>query len=335
MKISIIGTGSWGLVIGKLLYDNGHQISFWSALESEIELLSRENKYDIKLPGVDLPKDFKYTANIAEVLKDPDMIIMAVPSAFVRSTAKLMNQHIPKTSPYLVSLTKGITEDTLQRMSEVILEEIKWLKKDNMVVLSGPSHAEEVARHIITAVTVACSNIDVAKDIQKVFSNDYFRVYVVEDVIGVELSGSLKNVIAVATGVLDGLGLGDNTKGALITRGLVEITRLGQEMGANVNTFSGLAGMGDLITTCTSKHSRNRYVGEHIGKGESLEEVLAGMSMVAEGVITCRSAEALSKKHHIDMPIVNTVFKVLFEGADVKSSIDGLMRRSLKLETLV
>jgi len=236
------------------------------------------------------------------------------------------------TSPIVVSATKGITEDTLQRQSQVLLSNIPWLTPENMVTLSGPSHAEEVSRGIPTTVVSAGPGKTQVETVQQVFSGGNLRVYTCNDQIGVELAGSLKNVIAIATGILDGLGMGDNTKGALMTRGLAEITRLGEALGANPRTFAGLAGMGDLITTCMSRHSRNRYVGEHIGKGESLETVLAGMKMVAEGVPTCRSAFALSKKLGVSMPITEECHNVLFSGKNVQQAIRDLMQRELKAE---
>jgi len=332
-KVTIVGTGSWGLTLGKLLHENGCKIRFWTHSPEEAELLRTNSSYEAKLPGIQLPKDFQYSTNLAEVCAGAEFIVMAVPSAFVRNVSKQLGQLSMDGDTILVSLTKGITNDTLQRMSEVMLQEIPWLEDRCVVALSGPSHAEEVARRVVTAVVAACKDLTTAALVQETFSNDYFRVYSSEDIVGVELGGALKNVIAVASGVIDGLNQGDNTRGALMTRGLVEIARLGEAMGSDMRTFMGLTGMGDLITTCTSQHSRNRFVGEKIGRGEKLDDILAGMSMVAEGVPTCKSAVALAEKHGIEMPITQAVYNTLFGGADPRENILDLMQRALKVET--
>jgi glycerol-3-phosphate dehydrogenase (NAD(P)+) len=334
MKISILGAGSWGLTIAKLLSEKQHEIYCWTNSQKEVELLQAENRYEAKLPGVELPASFIYSTDLHSVLNNAEIVVMAVPSQFVESVARQCSAATPAANCLMVSLTKGITQGSHRRMSQILIEDISWLKADRTAVLSGPSHAEEVAAGIPTSVVMACSDLSVAARLQKVFSNEYFRVYTSDDVIGVELCGSLKNVVAIATGILDGLGLGDNTKGALMTRGLAEISRLGENMGAQMRTFAGLAGMGDLITTCISRHSRNRHVGEQIGKGRSLKDILNEMVMVAEGVPTCRSGWEMAQKSGVDMPITEAVYKVLFEGKDPGEAAAELMTRELKLETI-
>ena len=332
MKIAVLGTGGWGLTLGKHLHESGHSLAFWTHSTEEVELLSRENEYKDKLPGIKLPAAFKYFTHMPSAISGAEIVLVVVPSQHMASVARMLGAIPVVKSPVVVSATKGITEDTMLRMSEVLLQNIPWLTPDNMVTLSGPSHAEEVSRGIPTTVVSAGPGHAQTSLVQQAFSARNLRVYTCDDQVGVELAGSLKNVIAIATGILDGIGLGDNTKGALMTRGLAEITRLGEALGANPRTFAGLTGMGDLITTCMSRHSRNRYVGEHIGKGEKLEKVLAGMKMVAEGVPTCRSAFALAKRLDVEMPITEAVHQVLFEGRSVKEAIQALMQRELKAE---
>ncbi|GHV12881.1 glycerol-3-phosphate dehydrogenase [NAD(P)+] [Fibrobacterales bacterium] len=334
MKISILGTGGWGLALGKVLEGNGHEISFWTPSAAEVESLSQNSENKDKLPGVELPKSFRYTTDMAGATENAGIIIFAVPSQFMESTAALLCE-CEKREVSVVSATKGISENSLKRMSEVILSNVKWLSADSVVALSGPTHAEEVARGVYTAIVAASPNQNLAKSVQEIFSNKTFRVYTSQDIVGVELCGSVKNVIAIAGGIIDGLenGVGDNTKAALITRGQAEIRRLGEKLGANPLTFSGLAGIGDLIVTCMSRHSRNRFVGEQIGKGKSLSEVLANMKMVAEGVPTCRSSHALAYSCGIEMPIVNAVYETLFNGKNPRVAIEELMTRELKAES--
>ncbi len=333
MKVTVIGTGGWGLTLGKHLHEFGHTVVFWTHSPQEAEMLAREREYKDKLPGVTLPAEFRYFTHMATAVSSAEIILSVVPSQHTAAIAKqLASVDLSANPPIVVSATKGITEDSLQRISEVMLQHIPWLAPSNMVTLSGPSHAEEVSRSIPTTVVSAGPGQAQVETVQKAFSGGALRVYTSPDQVGVELSGSLKNVIAIATGMLDGLGMGDNTKGALITRGLAEITRLGEALGANPRTFAGLAGMGDLITTCMSQHSRNRYVGEHIAKGKTLDEVLAGMKMVAEGVPTCRSAYALAKKMNVEMPITEECYHVLFENKSVKQAVSDLMNRELKAE---
>lgn len=334
MKVTVLGTGGWGLTLGQVIYENKNDITFWTNSQAEVDLLSTEHQYKDKLPGVIFPADFKYTTDMNAALEGAEMVMIVVPSQFMGGVAKNLGQWTPEKGkePVVVCATKGILEGTNQLMSEVLLENVPWLTDDKMVAFSGPSHAEEVSRHVLTAIVAASTNEDSAKLVQKAMSCSYLRVYTSTDIIGVELCGSVKNVIAIASGVLYGVGAGDNTRAALLTRGQAEMCRLGRAMGANPETFAGLAGMGDLIVTCLSQHSRNRYVGEHIGKGETIDQVLGGMKMIAEGVPTCRSTKALADKLGVEMPIVNAVYDLLFGGKTVKEVFDEIWGRDLKAE---
>jgi len=335
MKVSILGTGGWGLALGKVLHGNGHNVVFWTPSLAEAELLTQEREYKDKLPGVKLPEEFKYSTDMVAVIDNADMLVFVVPSQYMESTAQLLGEcGSPKKIPIAVSATKGISENSLKRMSQVILSHVQWLSEEEIVVFSGPTHAEEVAREVYTAIVAAGKNVDSAKKVQDAFSNKSLRVYTSNDVIGVELCGSVKNVIAIAGGIIDGLGqgVGDNTKAALITRGLAEIRRLGEALGANSHTFAGLAGIGDLIVTCMSRHSRNRFVGEQIGMGKSLKEILSHMKMIAEGVPTARSTYQLAKSSSVEMPIVNAVYETLFNKKNPREAITELMARELKAE---
>ncbi|MCL1966381.1 MAG: NAD(P)-dependent glycerol-3-phosphate dehydrogenase [Fibromonadales bacterium] len=335
MKISILGAGSWALALGKVLHKNGHSVVFWTPSAKEAELLAKEREYKDKLPGVELPPEFKYLTDMAKTAENADMIVLAVPSQFMEGTAKSLGEcDVPKKIPIVANATKGISESSLKTMSEVILSNVKWLSEEEIATLSGPTHAEEVARGVYSAIVAASRNEVCAKIVQEAFSNKTLRVYTSQDIIGVELCGSVKNIIAIAGGIVDGLeaGVGDNTKAALITRGQAEICRLGEALGANPRTFSGLAGIGDLIVTCMSLHSRNRFVGEQIGKGKTLDEVLANMKMVAEGVPTAHSTYELAKKTNVEMPIVNAVYEVLFKQKNPRDAIEALMSRELKAE---
>jgi len=335
MKVSILGTGSWGLALGKVLHENGHGVAFWTPSLAEANLLAKEGEYKDKLPGVKLPSEFIYNTEMQAAIENADMLVTAVPSEFMENTTKQLGQcDVPKKIPLIVNATKGIAEHSLKRMSEIILSNINWVSDEEVATLSGPTHAEEVATDVYTAIVVASKSEICAKIVQETFSNKTLRVYTSHDMIGVELCGSVKNVIAIACGITDGLavGIGDNTKAALITRGQAEICRLGEALGANPRTFAGLAGMGDLIVTCMSRHSRNRFVGEQIGKGKKLDEILAQMKMVAEGVPTARSTYALAKKYRVEIPIVSAVYEVLFEQKKPQDAIDMLMTRELKAE---
>lgn len=334
MKVTVLGTGGWGLTLGQVVYENKNELTFWTNSQAEVDLLSTEHQYKDKLPGVIFPADFKYTTDMAAALDGCEMVLIVVPSQFMGGVAKNLGSWTPEKGkePIVVCATKGILEGTNQLMSEVLLSNVPWLTEDKMVAFSGPSHAEEVSRHVFTAIVAACVNEESAKVVQKMMSCSYLRVYTSTDIIGAELCGSVKNVIAIASGILYGIGAGDNTRAALLTRGQAEMCRLGRALGAKPETFAGLAGMGDLIVTCLSEHSRNRYVGEHIGKGETLDQVLAGMKMIAEGVPTCRSTKALAEKLGVEMPIVNAVYDALFNNKPVKDVLKELMSRDLKAE---
>ncbi|MCI6874501.1 MULTISPECIES: NAD(P)H-dependent glycerol-3-phosphate dehydrogenase [Hallerella] len=333
MNVTVLGTGGWGLTLGQVLNDNGHKVSFWTFSQAEVDLLSTEHQYKDKLPGVIFPDSFTYTTDMNKALEGAELVLIVVPSQVMGNVCKTFAKWNPQGKiPTVVCATKGILEGTDQRMSEVILENVPWLDSDHVVTLSGPTHAEEVSRRVYTAIIAACPNEESAKQVQKIFSNDYIRIYTSTDQIGTELCGSVKNVIAIASGILYGIGAGDNTRAALITRGQAEICRLGRALGANPSTFAGLAGMGDLIVTCLSQHSRNRYVGECIGKGETLSQVMSHMKMIAEGVPTCKSAKALADSVHVELPIVNAVYEVLFNDKKPAEVIQELMNRDLKPE---
>ena len=332
MKVAIIGCGSWGLGIGFVLHSNGHQLHYYTPFREQAQSLRETRTDDRTLKGVTVPQEWKFSTNLQQVLKDAELVVVAVPSGVLRSSAKALGAVEVGEKPMVVSLTKGVEQNTLLRMSQILLQEIPWLTRSRLAVLSGPSHAEEVARFVPTTVVVASASIRTAQRLQEIFLTEQFRVYTSTDVLGVELCGALKNVIAIATGMVDGLGLGDNTKGALLTRGLAEISRLGEKLGGQVRTFAGLAGMGDLITTCISKHSRNRYVGEELGKGRKLEDVLGGMTMVAEGVPTALSGYQLAQKHKVQMPITEAVYRTLYEEGDAKEELWALMKREPKPE---
>jgi len=323
MNCFIIGNGGWGTALGMTLAGNGHQVTIWGPFEEEIETIRSEGENRLYLPGVKLPAAIQWSSCPAGV-RTADLAVIVVPSRFVRATLELFKPCL-RPEILLVSATKGLDEKTRQRMSQIAHE---VLGRD-IAVLSGPSHAEEVARGVPTAVTVAGKK---AEEIQKLFLAKTFRVYTSEDVIGVELGGTLKNIIAVAAGILDGMGLGDNSKAALMTRGLAEITRLGVALGAKPETFSGLSGIGDLIVTCGSRHSRNRAVGERLGKGESLKEILSGMKQVAEGVWNAKAARDLAKEHGIEMPITEEVCAIVEDNKDPRRALRDLMSRDPKAE---
>lgn len=323
MKISVLGAGTWGTALTILLAENKHEVTLWSKLPKEIEELAN-NRSDIKnLPGAVLQESVKLTADLEEALKEPEMLVMAVASVFVRETAKSIADKLPK-GTIIVNVAKGIEEATLKTLTEVIEDEIPQAE---VAVLSGPSHAEEVSRKIPTTIVAGAKKKEVADKIQDVFMTDFFRVYTSPDVIGIELGGSLKNVIALAAGVLDGAGFGDNTKAALMTRGIAEISRLGVAMGGKYETFAGLSGMGDLMVTCTSKHSRNRNAGYLIGQGKTAKEAMDEVKQTVEGVFSARAAYLLGEKFGVELPIVEQVNKVLFEDKPVKEAIYDLLIR--------
>lgn len=329
-QIGIIGAGSWGTALSVLLHKNKNQVTVWSVMEDEIKMLRTEHEQKEKLPGVKLPEDMIFTTDLEEAIVGKDVLVLAVPSPYTRSTAAKMAPFVAE-GQKVVNVAKGIEEATLMTLSEVIEEEIK---KADVSVLSGPSHAEEVGRGIPTTIVVGSKKKETAEYLQNLFMNEVFRVYTSSDVLGIELGAALKNVVALAAGIADGLGYGDNTKAALITRGIAEIARLGISMGGRIETFYGLTGIGDLIVTCASMHSRNRRAGILIGKGATMEEAMAEVKMVVEGVYSAKAGYALSKKYGVSMPIIEQINKVLFEGASAEQAVKELMLRDKKAENI-
>jgi len=328
-RVAILGNGGWGTALALVLHGNGHDVRLWGAFPESIALMRAKRENVEFLPGVPLPAGLALHDDAGETLEGCTFWINAVPTKFIRPAMTRLRGAIPSGVPVL-SVSKGIEQGTLLRASQVVVD---VLGRREMAVLSGPSHAEEVARGLPTSVVVASRREPLARRVQKAFQSDRFRVYTNTDHAGVELGGALKNVIAIAAGICDGLGFGDNTKSALVTRGIVEMARLGVALGARKSTFSGLSGIGDLITTCFSRHGRNRAVGERIGRGESLEEVLAGMTMVAEGVWTTRAVVEVSRDHGVEMPISEEVERVLFRGKSAERAVRDLMRRAMKSES--
>ena len=327
-KVGIMGAGSWGTALALLLHKNGHDVTVWSISEQEVEMLTREREHKSKLPGVRLPQDMKFTTQMEEAVRNKDFVILAVPSTVTRGTARKMRPFVAE-GQLLVNVAKGIEEATLMTLSEQIEEEIP---QANVAVLSGPSHAEEVGRQLPTSVVIGAKSKEIAEYLQRMFMNEVFRVYTSPDILGIELGGALKNVIALAAGMADGLGYGDNTKAALITRGIHEIAKLGVKMGGAKESFMGLTGIGDLIVTCASVHSRNRKAGFLIGQGKSMQEAMDEVKMVVEGVYSTKAAVALGKKYQVDMPIIEQVNAVLFEGKNAKEAVYDLMMRKGKAE---
>lgn len=331
MKVSVLGAGGWGTTLAVLLHYNGHNVTLWEYKKSYAKELSKRRENKIYLPGIIIPEEIKITSDLEESTFDKNLIVLAVPSQFLRKVVEKIEYHSIKDT-ILVSVSKGIEKETLMTMSQMMKDVHHRLSKEQIGVLSGPSHAEEVSKRIPTAVVAASVEKETSKTIQAVFMNSYFRVYSSTDILGVELGGAFKNVIAIGAGIIDGAGFGDNTKAAIMTRGVAEISRLGLVMGARPETFAGLSGMGDLIVTCMSKHSRNRYVGEQIGKGKKLKEVLKSMEMVAEGVETTKSVNQLAAKFKVETPIANEVYQILFEDKDPIKATTDLMTRDMKFE---
>jgi glycerol-3-phosphate dehydrogenase (NAD(P)+) len=329
MKICVLGAGSWGIALTIHLKRAGHQPRLWAYNPTQATLLAQTRQNPTLLAGALLDPDILVTHNIEEALLGVDGALVVVPSHAVRSMAVKVSPFVPK-SLWVACATKGLEENTQLRMSEILKQNLK--NSPSIAVLSGPSHAEEVFKRMPTTVVAASSDAVLATTVQSVFHADYFRVYTSTDLVGVELGGALKNVIAIAAGITDGLGLGDNAKAALMTRGLHEISRLGVALGAEASTFAGLAGMGDLIVTCTSRHSRNRLLGEKLGKGANLKEALGEMVMIAEGVKTAKSALILAGKVKVEVPIIDEVNQVLFGGHSAKDAVKSLLSRSAKTE---
>ncbi|MDF2588271.1 MAG: Glycerol-3-phosphate dehydrogenase [Anaerocolumna sp.] len=327
-KVSILGAGAWGTAIAILLGNNGHEVTLWSALASEVEILKNERELKDKLPGVKLPDSVSITDDLKSACDGFDLIVFAVASPFVRKTAQIAKPYI-KDGQIIVNVGKGIEETTLETLTEILKEEIPGA---DIAVLSGPSHAEEVSKGIPTTCVVGADSKATASMIQDIFMSDRFRVYTSPDVIGIELGGSIKNVIALAAGIADGLGFGDNTKAALMTRGIAEISRLGIAMGGKMETFAGLSGVGDLFVTCMSKHSRNRNAGVLIGQGLTMEEAMNEVKQIVEGVFSAKAALALAKKYEIEMPIVEQINLVLFENKSAEEAVSDLLLRDKRRE---
>ncbi|MEE9441270.1 MAG: NAD(P)H-dependent glycerol-3-phosphate dehydrogenase [candidate division Zixibacteria bacterium] len=333
-RVTILGAGSWGIANANLLAHNGSEVTLWEFDPDELELLRTEREHPRKLPGIIIDNSIYLVGDLTDALEGAEIVIFAIPTQKIAEVCRHISAASVTQSKLVISLSKGIEQGSLRRVSQIIGDEWVGIHPENIVSLSGPSHAEEVSRQIPTSVVVA-GNEDKCQLTQEIYSNPVFRVYRSSDLIGVELGGSLKNVIAIAAGIVRGLGFGDNTLGALITRGLAEISRLAYAMGAEPETLAGLSGIGDLVATCTSTHSRNQTVGYQIGQGKTLKEVLSGMVMVAEGVTTCRSARQLAKDMSIEMPITEAVCEVLFEDLPAREAVTSLMTRPLKAEVSV
>jgi len=334
--VAVIGAGSWGMAIAQILSTKGLKVKLWEYSAKAAEELARTRELPDKLPGVRLSDSVEITSDLSVAVEGAAVVCLIVPSHTLRGVctnlAKVLTAE-QVASHQWVSFIKGVEEKTLKRMTEIVREVLPGATEENVSVLSGPSHAEEVARQVPTTVVVASRDEETAAALQDIFFlAPYFRTYRSTDVVGVELCGAVKNVIAIASGILDGLGLGDNTRGALMTRGMVEMARLGEKLGGNRESFFGLAGMGDLITTCISQHSRNRFVGEQVGKGRPLQEVLSGMTMVAEGVRTVAGVRELARLHKVEMPLTEQVYGVLFEGKPAREGVEALMARAARAE---
>ena len=327
-NVGVLGAGSWGTALSVLLSDNGHQVTVWSIDENEVKMLNEKREHELKLPGVKLPDDMVITGDLGSTIRGRDFLVLAVPSPFTRSTAKKMSPFVAD-GQIIVDVAKGIEESTLMTLSRQIEQEIP---QADVAVLSGPSHAEEVGRRLPTTCVIGAMRRKTAEYLQSMFISNVFRVYTSPDILGIELGGSLKNVIALAAGIADGLGYGDNTKAALITRGIAEIARLGVKMGGKIETFTGLTGIGDLIVTCASVHSRNRKAGYLIGQGMSMQEAMDEVKMVVEGVYSAKAAAQLAKKYEVSMPIVDEVNAVLFEGKSPAEAVNDLMMRESRSE---
>src|SRR5690625_2062209 len=330
-KVAVLGAGSWGTALSIVLADNGHDVRLWSHRQEQVDEINDQHVNRRYLNDVKLPTNIQAFHQIELAIKDVEAIVFVVPSNAMREVCAQIKEKLIKNIT-IIHASKGIEPDTFKRISEIISEEIPSYPIQNIVTLSGPSHAEEVALRHPTTVTVASKNEEKAKFTQNLFINEFFRVYTSTDVIGVELGGALKNIIALGAGISDGLGFGDNAKAALITRGLAEITRLGTALGANPLTFLGLCGVGDLIVTSTSNHSRNWRAGNLLGKGNSLDEVLSKMGMVVEGVRTTKAAYQLGKEQDVDMPITNGLYEILFNNKEPKLVVEQLMNRDKREE---
>lgn len=330
-SVAVIGAGSWGTGLSIVLANNGYKVDMYTRFEEQKNEINQMKTNKMFLPEIVIPENITASTDLIDVVKNKKYILLVVPSHAMRDTVKSIYPHVSPESIF-IHATKGLELDTYLRMSEVIHEETPKIPIGNIVVLSGPSHAEEVSKQLPTTVVIAGKELSIAEEVQNIFMNNDFRVYTNKDIVGTEIAGALKNIIALGAGLSDGLEFGDNAKAALMTRGLTEISRLGTKIGANPLTFSGLTGVGDLIVTCTSKHSRNWRAGYMLGQGKSLDTVLEDMGMVVEGVKTTKAAYELSKIHQVEMPITNQLYNVLFEGKDPKSAVEELMGRVKKHE---
>lgn len=327
-KVAVLGAGSWGTTLAILLADK-YDVTIWEFNKEQAEKLSKERTNSMFLNGIIFPENLSVTNNLEEAVKSTFMIVFAVPSFALRSLCENVNGLINK-EQLLVTVIKGLEDNTFLRMSEIIDSTVT--NKKGVVALSGPTHAEEVSRKIPSTIVAASPSIELAQIVQKAFMRDYFRVYTNDDIIGVELGAATKNCMAILAGIIDGIGFGDNTKAALMTRGLAEIIRLGKKVGAKEKTFSGLTGMGDLIVTCCSKHSRNRHVGEELGKGKNIDEIINSMNMVAEGVKNTLSIFHYAKQNDVEMPLVEELYKILYEKSELMDSLKRLLSRKEKYE---
>ena len=327
-KVGVLGAGSWGTALAILLHDNGHDVTVWSIDPKEVEMLSEKREHVLKLPGVHISEEIMITNEMEEAIKGKDFLVLAVPSIFTRSTAAKMKPYVVD-GQMIVDVAKGIEEDTLMTLSQQISQEIP---QADVAVLSGPTHAEEVGRKLPTSCVIGAKTKKTAEYLQNMFMNEVFRVYTSPDILGMELGGSLKNVIALAAGIADGLGYGDNTKAALITRGIAEIARLGVKAGGKLESFTGLTGIGDLIVTCASVHSRNRKAGYLIGQGMSMQEAMDEVKMVVEGVYSTKAAVKMGEKYGVSLPIIGQVNQVLFENKNPGEAVKDLMLRDSKPE---
>ena len=330
-KVAVLGAGSWGTALAMVLVENGHDVTIWGHHTEQMSEINENHTNSKYLPDIQLPIELKANYNMEECVADADAVLFVVPTKAMRSVAKQFVE-VCHNQPVIIHASKGLEQVSYKRISEVLLEEIPAEHRKDVVVLSGPSHAEEVAVKDVTTITAAAADLACAEYVQQLFSNEYFRVYTNQDVIGVELGAALKNIIALGSGALHGLGYGDNARAAIMTRGLAEISRLGVAMGADPLTFIGLSGVGDLAVTCTSVHSRNWRAGDLLGKGHSLENVLDNMGMIVEGVSTTKAAYELSRELGIDMPITETIYKVLYDNENVDNVIKQIMLREFKSE---
>ncbi|KRM13597.1 NAD(P)H-dependent glycerol-3-phosphate dehydrogenase [Paucilactobacillus suebicus] len=333
-KVAVLGAGSWGSILANLLAENGQDVTLWSHNAEQVKVLNEQHVNPRYIKDFTYSKRLKATDDMQSAVDGASVVLIVVPTKAIREVGGQLGQLLSKLGqrPLIVHATKGLEQNTYKRPSEMLTEEINEANRTDIVVLSGPSHAEDVARKDLTSVTAACADFAGAQTVQKLFSNDYFRVYTNDDVIGTEFGAALKNIIAIGAGIINGLGFHDNAKAALITRGLTEIRRLGVAFGANPFTFIGLSGVGDLIVTATSVNSRNWRAGNQLGQGKSLKEVMDNMGMIIEGVYTTKAAYELAQQRNVSMPITEAIYQVLYEDADVKTAIHGLMQREVTSE---